>query len=128
MTVRGAEVEMGDNTETGLLFPDFSMVVTSLLRRLEVEAGLLPEVGEGAVDDMASARRSEPPGASEALAVVSYTVVRTVAFVTFVVTVVAVVVVAMIVVAAVVVVKLRATVFLVFVVVSSVLSQSKCLK
>lgn len=129
MTVRGAEVEMGDNTETELLFPDFSMVVTSLLRRLEVEAGLLPEVGEGAVDDMASARRSEPPGASEALAVVSYTVVRTVAFVTFVVTVVAVVVVvAMIVVAAVVVVKLLATVFLVFVVVSSVLSQSKCLK
>lgn len=108
MTVRGAEVEVGDNAETELLFPDFSVVVTSSVTWLEVEA-----VGEEAVADVASARRPEPPGAFGALAVVSLAVVRTVVFITFVVTAVAVVVVA------VVVVALLAIVFLAFVVTSS---------
>lgn len=71
MTVKGAEVEVGDNTETELLLPDFLVVATSLVKWLEAEAGMWPEVGEEAVDDMASARKPELPGAFEALAVVS---------------------------------------------------------
>lgn len=78
MTLRGAEVDVGDNTEPELLFPDLSVVVTSSVTWLEVEAGTLPEVAEEAVDGTASVWSREPPEASEALAV-EFVLVRTTA-------------------------------------------------
>lgn len=68
-TVRGAEV--GDSTETELLFSDLWLVVTIWVTWLEMGAEMLPRSGEKAEDDMALVEVSEPPGVFEALAVVS---------------------------------------------------------